>query len=213
VPYFLMESRLRLNPIPIAREISGTSGLGTILFGLSTTLFRQAEDLSSEESAAAIEAYFRILSASVGDADENPVNRGRADVQWARMASYIENHLAESDLGPPKIASAMGISVRHVHRVFSSRGCSVADWIRERRLCQCRSDLSDPRLSRKNITDIAFFWGFNDSAHFSRSFKKQYGLCPRAFRSHWWANAESASAVARDPNFIGRPAMRYLQSS
>ena len=32
------------------------------------------------------------------------------------------------------------------------------------------------------MSDIAFSWGFNDAAHFSRSFKEQYGMSPREFR-------------------------------
>jgi AraC-like DNA-binding protein len=38
-------------------------------------------------------------------------------------------------------------------------------------------------LRNKTITEIAFSWGFSDSAHFSRSFRKQFGICPRVFRA------------------------------
>lgn len=213
VPYFLMESRLRLNPIPIARPISGASGLGKILFGLATSMFRQAEDLSSEEGAAAIEAYFRIVSACVAGWEDHLSSPKRSDAIWASIASFIETHLPEADLSPAKIASTMGISVRHVHRVFSSKGCSVADWIRERRLRQCRSDLSDPHLRRKSITEIAFFWGFNDSAHFSRSFKQQYGICPRVFRSHTRAEAVRVSPSIHASDFFSRQNVRCLLPS
>ena len=213
LPYFLMEDRLRLNPIPIARRISGASGLGTILSGLSTSLFRQAEDLSSEEGAAAVEAYLKILSACVGDSEDLSANRGGSNLLRGRIATYIESHLPETDLGPAKIASAMGISVRHVHRVFSSKGCSVADWIRERRLRQCRSDLSDPHLRGKSITEIAFFWGFNDSAHFSRSFKKKFGICPRVFRTHAWTDSEGVNPLIQGHDFLSRQNVRYLQPS
>jgi AraC-like DNA-binding protein len=35
----------------------------------------------------------------------------------------------------------------------------------------------------RTITEIAFLWGFSDSAHFSHSFRKEFGTSPRAFRS------------------------------
>lgn len=213
LPYFLMEGRLRLDPIPVARRISGASGLGTILFGLSTSLFRQAEDLSSEEGAAAVEAYLKILSACVGGSEDVFVSRSGANLLHSRIAAYIESHLPETDLGPAKIASAIGISVRHVHRVFSSKGCSVADWIRECRLRQCRRDLSDPHLRQKSITEIAFFWGFNDSAHFSRSFRKKFGVCPRVFRTNTWVDSERVNPLIQSNDFFGPQNGRYLKPS
>jgi len=183
VPRLLMESRLRLGEVPFARRISGASGLGAILFHLSTSLYNEAENLSLEEGAAAIESYLRILAACIG---KRSVATGisRLPELTVRITQYIDAHLTETTLNPAEIASAMDISVRHVHRVFSHQGLTVADWIRSERLRRCRNDLCDPRLRFKSITEIAFFWGFNDSAHFSRAFKAQFQICPRAFRSH-----------------------------
>lgn len=189
VPYSLMEERLRVPVLPIARRISGTSGLGSILFGLSTSLFRRAEDLTGSEGATAIEAYLRILSACVRDAEGVGTSRCGSDLLFSRIVEYLENHLSETDLNPATIALAMGISVRHAHRVFSHRGRSIADWIRIHRLIECQRDLSDPRHRQKSITEISFSWGFNDSAHFSRSFKKQFGVCPREYRSESCTNS------------------------
>jgi AraC-like DNA-binding protein len=213
VPYFLMEGRLRLKPIPIARRISGNSGLGATLFGLATSLYRRSEELSSEKGEATVAAYFRILSACMGESKPDPQDAKHSDMAWARIASYIETHLPEADLGPAKIASAMGISVRHVHRVFSSKGCTIADWIRDRRLRQCHSDLSDPRLTQKSITDIAFFWGFNDSAHFSRSFKQLYGICPRIYRSQSGIRTYGTNSLPRGDDYSGPPELRYVSAS
>ena len=208
VPYPLMEERLRLPVFPIAHRISGASGLGTILFGLSTSLFRQAEDLSCSEGATAIEAYLRILSACVREAEDAAGSRCSSDVLFSRIVAYVADHLAETDLSPATIAFTMGISVRHVHRVFSHCGCSIADWIRIQRLIECQRDLCDPRQRQKSITEISFSWGFNDSAHFSRSFKKQFGVCPRAYRSE-----SRASPLPEDHHPNCRPGVRYLQPS
>jgi AraC-like DNA-binding protein len=32
------------------------------------------------------------------------------------------------------------------------------------------------------VTEIAFRWGFKDSAHFSRSFKREFGISPSEVR-------------------------------
>jgi AraC-like DNA-binding protein len=44
------------------------------------------------------------------------------------------------------------------------------------------SALIDREQSRKSVSAIAFEWGFNSSAHFSRLFKSQVGVAPSSFR-------------------------------
>jgi AraC family transcriptional regulator, positive regulator of tynA and feaB len=213
LPYSLMEARLRCNPFPIALQISGASGLGAILSCLLVSLYHQAEELTPEEGTAAVESYLRILSAYLGNPEFNPAGANCSDVLAERIAMYVETHLAEATLGPAEIASAIGISVRHLHRIFSRRGCTVAEWIRNERLRRCHDALCDARLRDKSITDIAFYWGFNDSAHFSHSFKKQFGICPRAFRAGLWSKSLTPEPLARDGHDIRRPDLKVLRPS
>jgi AraC family transcriptional activator of tynA and feaB len=213
LPYSLMDQRLRCNPFPIALQISGASGLGAVLSCLIVSLYHQAANLTPEQGTAAVESYLRILSAYVGNPEFTPTNENGCEVLAERIALYIETHLAEGDLGPTQIAAAIGISVRHLHRIFSRRGCSVAEWIRDERLRRCHDALCDARLRDKSITDIAFYWGFNDSAHFSHSFKKQFGMCPRAFRAGLWSKSPGSERVARDAQYFGRQSLKALRPS
>ncbi|KAB2337046.1 helix-turn-helix transcriptional regulator, partial [Actinomadura rudentiformis] len=66
--------------------------------------------------------------------------------------------------------------------MFHAEGHTVAGWIRERRLEQCRRNLADPRLAARSIHAIAARWGFTSPAHFSQAFRTAYGLSPRQFR-------------------------------
>ena len=184
VPQRLIENQLRISSLPFARRIAGDSGLGAILFRLSTSLFEQAESMNAVEERSAMQGYLRILSACVGCHEFAQAGRNRRLELSTRILNYIEDHLADSALSPAEIAGALNISVRHVHRIFSHQGSTVADWIRSERLKRCRKDFCDPRLQAKSITEIAFYWGFNDSAHFSHAFKKEFQVSPRAFRSH-----------------------------
>ncbi|NPV70062.1 MAG: helix-turn-helix domain-containing protein [Firmicutes bacterium] len=61
-------------------------------------------------------------------------------------------------------------------------GVSVSNWIMHRRLEQCRRELVRIGPVRDSITEIAFRWGFNDSAHFSKAFKRLFGLSPRDYQ-------------------------------
>jgi AraC-like DNA-binding protein len=169
--------------LPFARRIPGDSGLGAILYQLSTSLFEHAEQLDAIEGHSAIEGYLRVLTAFFGSNVAREQWPNRAAELSDQILGYIERHLMDTTLGPAEIAAALGISVRHVHRVFEHQGSTIADWIRTRRLKRCQTDLCDPRLKSKSITEIAFYWGFNDSAHFSHAFKREFRVCPRLFRS------------------------------
>jgi AraC-like DNA-binding protein len=182
VPRSLMQTRVRENEIPVARRISGDSGLGPVLFHLATSMYRQAEKMTDLQGFAAVEAYLRVLAGCLGSTRNRAESAGRGMDLTSEILRYIDAHLTDTTLSPADIAGALGLSVRHVHRLFSRQGSTITDWIRGQRLRHCRKDLADPYLSAKSITEIAFFWGFNDSAHFSRSFKQEFGTCPRAFR-------------------------------
>ena len=180
VPSWMMENRLRTREIPIAWRISGTDGLGTTLYRLSQSLYEGAERLKEEEGTAALDAYFQILSACIGRTESSEPRS--PELRW-RIQRFVDDHLSDPALGPAAIAASAHISVRHLHRLFSGSGSTLGDCVRTRRLEQCRNDLANPRLHSKTITEIAFFWGFSDSAHFSRSFRRQFGICPRVFRA------------------------------
>jgi AraC family transcriptional activator of tynA and feaB len=180
VPRWMIENRLQLHKIPITQRICGTRGAGSILSRLSQSLYEEAERFQEDEGAAALDAYFQILSACLGHAEGE--DQGPPQLR-SRIQKFIDDHLPDPGLRPAEIAAAADISTRHLHRLFSKSGSTLGDCIRERRLEQCRNDLTNPGLSRKTITEIAFSWGFSDSAHFSRAFRKQFGSCPRNFRA------------------------------
>jgi AraC-like DNA-binding protein len=103
------------------------------------------------------------------------------DVQLERVKGYIDEHLAEPDLSPSKIAAANRISVRYLHWLFESIGTSVTQYVIRERLERCRRDLGNPLMQARKIADVAFSWGFSDVTHFNRRFKAEYGQSPRSF--------------------------------
>ncbi|WP_328687913.1 helix-turn-helix domain-containing protein [Streptomyces phaeochromogenes] len=99
-----------------------------------------------------------------------------------RITQYIREHLADPDLSAARIAAAHDISVRHLYAVLSRSGISLGDWIRTRRLAECRRELASPNGRLRTIAAIGRRWGFVDATHFSKVFKQTYGLSPRAWR-------------------------------
>ncbi|MDP2220965.1 MAG: helix-turn-helix transcriptional regulator, partial [Hydrogenophaga sp.] len=81
-----------------------------------------------------------------------------------------------------RIAQSLNCSKRHLHNAFSAEDDTPAHYILRRRLLACMRDLQDPAFTQRTITDIAFSWGFNNGAHFSRVFREHAGLSPSDFR-------------------------------
>ena len=179
VPRSMMEERLRVREVPIAKRIGRRTAAGRTLSRLMQSLHDEAEWMQEQEIDAMLDTFFETLSCVGGEkcALPNPPElRGR-------IFQFVDSHISEPTLGPCEVAAAIGISVRHVHRVFSASGMTMGDYVRLRRLDQCRADLANPRLQEKTITEIAFCRGFSDTAHFSHLFRKKFGVSARIFRA------------------------------
>jgi AraC family transcriptional regulator len=92
---------------------------------------------------------------------------------------FIEDHLFE-DIPPVKVASNIGFSEYHFHRVFQGMlGESVAAYIRKRRLSEMAILLKN---SDKSIFDVSSISGFESHEAFTRAFKKMYGVSPIQYK-------------------------------
>ena len=99
-----------------------------------------------------------------------------------RIKQAIEHNLHSPDLCVGELAKQFGFSIRYIQRLFSEEDCTVSKYIRRKRLEGCKRQLGDPAWLNHSITEIAFNWGFNSSAHFSRVFKEEYGINAREYR-------------------------------
>ena len=101
-------------------------------------------------------------------------------VTWAK-AQVLDN-LRDPQLSPQAVAERQGVSPRLLQRLFATEGESLAEFILAQRLQRCREALRDTAQARRSITEIALSWGFNDPAHFSKAFRRRFGVSPRDFR-------------------------------
>jgi AraC-like DNA-binding protein len=101
-----------------------------------------------------------------------------------RLKNYILTHLRDPELSMPRAAAAIGISPRYASDLIAAEQTSFRSYVQMQRLERCRRDLADPAHAARHVSDIAFAWGFNDLAHFSRIFKQRFGVSPREWREH-----------------------------
>ena len=184
ITLFVPQSRMR-NTLPhvdnlVGKTIDWQSGLGAVTSSLISALSLQAGSIDSRQEHAATETVRELISAWLWIESTTIVGVTGANL-ISRIKDFIEENLDNTDLNPQNIARHFGLSVRYLHFLFKEDKFSVSHWILERRLERCRSELVRTG-TRKNITDIAFHWGFNDSAHFCRAFKKRFGFSPREYR-------------------------------
>jgi AraC-like DNA-binding protein len=120
-----------------------------------------------------------LLGQLLADRDEA---RAEPSPQQSRLTAYhrqriehfILEHLRDPDLSVNAIAQALHLSVRYVHKLFV--GQPVMQWAMAQRLRACQRELAT--RGARSICDVAYAWGFNSPAHFSRLFKKHFGVCP-----------------------------------
>lgn len=161
--------------------------------------------LDAAARTAAADAALELLRGAVEPSLPTRRQAARAAMR-TEIRRYVRTHLQDPLLGPGSIAAAYAMSVRALHGLFEDADESVAGLVRRERLSRCREDLERP--SGGSITEIAFRWGFSDAAHFSRVFKREFGITPSELRhaasegrsaEGAWRSAEGASASEAPP--------------
>lgn len=107
---------------------------------------------------------------------------GTAGAYLLASREFIRTRLHEADLSVPRIARAVGVSERHLARIFAAEGSNVSKEILQARLGRASDMLADTRLRDTSIGAIAASVGFASAAHFSRAFRQAYGRTPREAR-------------------------------
>jgi AraC family transcriptional activator of tynA and feaB len=162
-----------------------TGAAATLIGTTMRTVFADPRAWTDLQKNAIRSSLLSLIAATWCGIEIHPVSRnGREAVRPIVhiVQNYILTHLNSAHLAPESIARVHGISVRHLHRLFKATGTSLAHWIRRCRLDRCAADLLDAAQATERVTQIAFNWGFNDSAHFSRAFKEEFGQSPSVFR-------------------------------
>jgi len=179
-----------LRPDDLARvtavRVPGDRGTGALVSSLARQLPRHLDDCETAEAvrlgAAVVDLLSLALSARLdGDRRLPPHSHRRALLH--HIYAFIDQHLGLATLSPADIAAAHHISVRHLHKLFQYERSTVTGWIRQRRLDRCRRDLLDPGQRARPVSAIAARWGLPNAAHFSRLFKRVYGVTPAQYRA------------------------------
>jgi len=160
-----------------ACKLSARTGTGRIAYNFVHAAFDEATKLSPNNAIGVADSLIDLLLLPLRESDAM-FNRVGPEAMYIRAQFFIREHLRDPDLSIDQISAALGCTKRYLHMLFSDRGITISDYIQHARLQHCRQELE--AHTGKTITDVAFSWGFSSSSHFSRVFRKYFGVVPSA---------------------------------
>lgn len=183
VPEQEFAERFPLWRVALMKPISGGAGVPAVLLDAVKSLRRWRETLGAAGHQGIANALIDLVGAVV--CFTVPVNSDciqRSLYQRERVKRFAHENLRNPELSVEQIAGAVNLSPRQIHRLFASESISLMRWVWMQRLENCYRELRDGASAGRSISDIAYAWGFNDQAHFSRAFRRQFGIAPREVR-------------------------------
>jgi AraC-like DNA-binding protein len=149
------------------------------------SLWRHRDTLKCPRAQAIADCTVALLASSLAAAAQglHRLTSRMESFHKERIRSFVEAELQNSELDIAMISAAIGLSPRYIHRLFASEPLHLMQWVWARRLECCHAELVRNRAAKRAISEIAYSWGFNDPAHFSKVFRKHFGVSPREARA------------------------------
>ena len=188
MPLFLFESLFRR---PAWKEVP----LFQLDAGELAAARRDLDDLRKEQEQPAPSAFYlratflRLLYRCARAFEREGAHPARlVSAEAQRLLDAIESTLGERrPFGLARIAGEAGLSPRHAGRLFhASVGTSLGRHYQRRRVHLACNLLVDPA---RTITEVAHELGYADGPHFTRCFRAEKGVSPRAYRKTYLAAA------------------------
>jgi two-component system response regulator YesN len=97
-----------------------------------------------------------------------------------KAVQYMEEHYLNPDLSLQEVADSVGMSIAYFSRSFKEEmNISFVQHLIKLRMEKAKSLLEDPNFK---TVDIAYHIGYSDYPHFSKTYKKNYGISPSEYR-------------------------------
>lgn len=183
VPEAVLNERIGQSLRPAGLAFDSRSGLGRVFLGLLQSVYTELPQLDERAQGLLADQLIEHFCFIIQN-DERVMQSeapGMAGFHLANIERFISAHLAEPDLTPERIAQGCGMSVRYLYKLLGARDTSPSRLVYEKRLLAVYRQLADARV-KLPIAELAYAHGFNDPAHFSRSFRARFGASPTEVR-------------------------------
>jgi len=186
VPRKLLQQRIGSFDALTAITFSGGRPLERLAYDFLLNLGKTIEHVDPAAATRLLDQALDLVAMAFADrlGERAPDQSIHRSALLYRFKNYILTHLSDPELSMTRAAAAVGISLRYASDLMAAEQLSFRSYVQMQRLERCKRDLSDPSQAARHVGDIAFAWGFNDLAHFSRIFKQRFGVSPREWREH-----------------------------
>lgn len=163
--------------------LPGNTSLTRVLGAMLRAVGDELEEFDAEAIHPIEVALSEFLVASLASthAMHSLGDRKRSE-HFLRICQSIDQQLGDASMSLNTITEQQRVSSRYVQKLFEDTGMSFTAYLRDRRLERCRQELTSPAHRLLSVSEICFRWGFNDAAHFSRSFRAKFDMTPRECR-------------------------------
>jgi len=153
-------------------------------FDFLRSLAHNAGQMDAETAQLLLAQGLDLLALSLYDAQHAQVlspSTHRSTLLY-RVKACIKSLLSDSELSADTVGARLGISGRYVNSLLADEHTAFRHYVLACRLERCQQDLRTAAHAHRRVGEIAYAWGFNDLAHFSRVFKARFGQSPRDWR-------------------------------
>ena len=142
-------------------------------------VWRELPVMNAAEIEATRGSLLELAAGMIRSNDAALSDRATLPALRARLDDWISHNLTRGPIRIEDIAAAHNVSPRTIHRAFALTSDNMTSAVRARRMGAVRDDIVQTNLT---IAAVAHRWGYYDSSHLSREFRRYYGKSPADYR-------------------------------
>lgn len=177
IPRIALRGRLSSPQALVAHRIHKTNKLGRVVHSMTNHLAGWCEQAESPETGRRVgESLIDMITITLEAELENKCGRSNGDPRLSRAKSFFLDNLGNSNTELGSVCEAVGITPRTLNRLFLADGTTPMRWLWRQRLQESKKWIEG--RGSGSIADVALTCGFRDMSHFSRAFKREFGISP-----------------------------------